>query len=193
VLRKTLLLVVAVFVVITPLAARAQTNYPIHIGIEVRDANGNLITADTGLHVGDIMNIVSDGWFADSDVTFTFFSDPILLGVRKADAQGIVRAQFAVPNVEPGMHTLRLTGTGADGKPRTVDFPIKVIGDSVVAGKTLDNVTGGATGSATGSSAFGKTGAAHAREIAAIGFALFAVGAALVLAVRRTRASHLPA
>jgi hypothetical protein len=190
VFRKTFVVIITVFLLVTTATmARAQTNYPAQSHIEVRDANGNLITADTGLHVGDPMNITSDGWQGGSTVTFTFFSSPILLGTAQADSQGVVRAMFRVPQVEPGMHTLRLTGVGADGNARTVDFPIKVIADSVVAGRTLD----AATGTGSGSSAFGKTGAAHAREIAAIGFALFAVGAALVLAIRRSRRGGLVA
>ena len=199
--RKTLTLLFAGLMLASlgTSVAHPQT-YPAQASIEVRDANGNLVTADTGLHVGDPMHIFSTGWMPGSTVSFTFLSEPILLGTQIADSKGEVRAVYLVPNVEPGMHTLRLTGIGADGKARTVDYPIRVLPNTAVAGATQDNpgaaagnVANGFTGSgvtngsANGSGSFGKTGADHIRELVAGGIALLAVGAALVLGVRRTR------
>lgn len=158
--------------------------YPVNSTFEVRDANGNLIDGTHGLHVGDMMNIVSAGWQPGSAVAFDFFSTAIHLGDVKADTGGVVRASYAVPQVEPGMHTLRLTGTGKDGQPRVVEYPILVIGNTAVLGRTLTNATGSGSSNA---GFFGKTGLDHAMNIAGIGLALLAVGLVLTLAVRRSR------
>ena len=182
------------FMLLSAGAALAQTNpYPARQSTVVRDANGNIIDGTHGLHVGDMMNIVSDGWLPNTPVSFDFFSTVIHLGDVNADSGGTVRASFPVPNVEPGQHTLRLTGLGADGKPRVVDYPILVLPNSAVLGSSLDNAATGGTGglarsgSARGSGFFGKTGLDHALDIAGVGLALLAVGLVLMLAVRRSR------
>jgi hypothetical protein len=162
--------------------------YPAQSSTVVRDANGNIVDGSRGLHVGDPMNIESTGWLPNSTVAFDFFSTVIHLGDVKADGVGTVRATFPVPNVEPGQHTLRLTGIGKDGKPRVVDYPILVIADSQVLGSTLNNATGsGANSVASGSGFFGKTGLDRALDIAGVGLAFLAVGLVLTLAVRRSR------
>lgn len=182
-LRKLLFLAFAAILLMSSDVAGAQTNYPVNATVEVRDANGNLITTEVGLFVGDPMNIVAGGWQAGATVTFTFFSDPIHLGTRVADGNGVVRATFPVPDVEPGLHTLRMTGIGADGQPRTVDWPVRVLARGTqVAGVTQDRPAAAGSGGA-----FGKTGMDSVKEIVAAGFALVAVGAVLVLAVRRSR------
>ncbi len=33
---------------------------------------------------------------------------------------------YLTPNVPLGMHTIKLTGTGADGQTRSLDWPVKV-------------------------------------------------------------------
>jgi hypothetical protein len=161
--------------------------YPANSSMVVRDANGNIIDGTHGLHVGDPMNIVSDGWLPNSSVAFDFFSTVIHLGDVAADASGTVRATFAVPNVEPGQHTLRLTGIGKDGQPRVVDYPILVLANSSVLGQTLSNATSGSSSGSGGSGFFGKTGLDHALDIAGVGLALLGVGLVLTLAVRRSR------
>jgi hypothetical protein len=163
--------------------------YPAKSSTVVRDANGNIVDGTHGLHVGDPMHIESDGWLAGTPVAFDFFSTVIHLGDVNADSAGVVRATFLVPRVEPGMHTLRLSGLGADGQPRVVDYPILVLADSQVLGQSVNNTTGGAR-SVGGSSVFGKTGLAHALDIAGVGVALLAVGLVLTLAVRRARSSN---
>lgn len=187
VLRRILGLLFAASLVLTANVAQAQTNYPATIVLEVRDENGNIITA--GVFVGDPMNIFSTGWQAGATITFTFFSDPIHLGTRVANASGEVRATFPVPDVEPGMHTLRLTGIGANGFDRTVDYPIRVL----ARGTQVGGVTQDRPAAASGGGAFGRTGLDNVADIVGVGFALFAVGAVLVLAVRRSRDGAVPA
>jgi hypothetical protein len=220
VVRKTFVLLVTLLCMAGATAALAQTNpgngqgggpgngpgngcgngqsngrnpncpYPANSAIAVRDRNGNIVDGTHGLRVGDAMDIVSDGWQPNSTVSIDFLSTVIHLGDVAADASGVVRASFPVPAVEPGQHTLRLTGIGQDGQPRVVEYPILVLSDaqtSNVLGKTLTNA-GGGSGSG-GSGFFGKTGLDHALDIAGVGLALLAVGLVLTLAVRRSRRS----
>ncbi|MEY2427076.1 MAG: hypothetical protein QOI61_2648 [Actinomycetota bacterium] len=189
--RRTFALLFAAFLLLSvgASAAQAQT-YPVNSTFEVRDANGNLITTDVGLYPGDPFTVTAGGWMPGTTVTVTFHSDPILLGTLVADAQGNVRGDYRVPEVPPGIHIVRLEGTGADGKPRTLEWAMRVLARAVVAGSSIDapGTNGAVGGTASGSSAFGKTGI-DAQNIAAFGFALLAVGAALVVAVRRQRAT----
>ncbi|HVV36788.1 MAG TPA: hypothetical protein VHC63_09325 [Acidimicrobiales bacterium] len=192
--KKTLLFLVTALMLASASAALAQTGtYPANSAIVVRDVNGNIVDGTHGLHVGDPMHIHSTGWKPGSSVAFDFFSTVIHLGDVNADASGAVDATFPVPNVEPGQHTLRLTGIGADGKPRTVDYPILVVPASQVLGSTLDSsgsssALGSSGGTSTGTGGvFGKTGLDHALDIAGVGLALLAVGLVLSLAVRRSR------
>lgn len=184
----TLLFVAFLFMGTGGAVAQAQT-YPVHATFEVRDANGNLITTDVGLYPGDPFSVVAGGWTVGTTVTVTFHSEPILLGALIADADGFVRATYRVPEVPPGIHTVRLQGTGTDGKPRTLEWAMRVLARPAAAGTpggASTNAARSAGSSGSRSSAFGKTGL-DAQEIAAFGFALFAVGAALVMAVRRQR------
>ncbi len=122
-IRKTLTLLFAAFLLMATGASVAQAQtYPVNATFEVRDANGNLITTDVGLYPGDPFSIVAGGWMVGTTVTVTFHSEPILLGTLVADAQGFVRATYRVPEVPPGIHTVRLQGTGTDGKPRSLFF-----------------------------------------------------------------------
>lgn len=175
--------------------AQAQSNYPTQATIEVRDENGQLV-GEAGVFVGDPLTVFSTGWAVEVFIQATWFSDPVDLGKHKTNAAGELRFTFSVPNTPPvpGIHTLRLEGTGANGEFRRVDVAIKVNqrpgsgtttsttlaggGGSNVLGKTTEN------GSTGGGSAFAKTGAFLARS-AYIGFALLAVGAALFVAVRK--------
>ncbi len=232
-IRKSLVACAAALFAIFTLVniARAQTNYPANATIEVRDANGNIITTDVAVQPGDPMQIFSTGWQPGATITFTFFSDPIILGYDVADARGEVDATFPVPDVEPGMHTLRLTGFGANGQQRAVDYPIRVAarpaatnppgaggagsgaggvgsgaggvagdgggsgslggsGSGLSSGSRLGSATGSGSGSGGAGGAFGLTGM-DADEFAKVGFALLAIGAALVVAVRRSRHREL--
>lgn len=196
---KKFVLVVVGALMLSASVATAQTNYPPTATIEVRDENGQLVT-EAGVFVDDPLNVFSTGWAVQVEIQATWFSDPIDLGKHKTDNKGELRFTFPVPDAPPvpGMHTLRLEGTGANGQFRRVDVAIKVNprsgstttttlaggsgsnnNGSNVLGKTVTN-----TGGSTGGSAFAKTGAFLART-AYVGFALLAIGAALFLAVRK--------
>lgn len=154
--RKLVVVFAASFLTAIAFAAHAQTNYPVQVTIEVRDSNGQDPSVGAGVAVGDPLNVRATAWLALSDVRAQFFSTPIELGTYKADKNGVLKFTFNVPNVEPGMHTLRLSGTGNDNKPRVVEAPIKVraasTGTGAGAGTGNGTATGAGTGSATGSS-----------------------------------------
>jgi hypothetical protein len=102
-------------------SAVAQTNYPLQPVIEVRDHQGNLVTAAHSACPRDGITVFSNGWKNLTDVDVTFHSDPVHIGTYKADDAGAVQFMFHLDDVENGLHTVRLEGTGANGAPRTVE------------------------------------------------------------------------
>ena len=182
--RKLLVLVAAVFVVATTggiaPAANAQTNYPVEPTCELR-ADGHVVNATVGVEPGEQVTAPCTRWAPNSVVQITFFSTPIDLGRHQTDSQGILHFSFTAPNVEPGVHTVRFEGTGANGQPRVVNLPLRILGSEA---------TGAPAGDA---SRFAKTGPSHLKEMLEIGFALLAAGIALVIAVRRSRQNSLTA
>jgi hypothetical protein len=168
--------------------AVAQTNYPLSSTIELRDANGNLITSTTPTCPEDGVTVHSTGWLATSAVHATFHSDPVDLGNHPADAAGVVDFTFRVANVEAGMHTLRLEGFGADGQPRVVEASIlcqcnpKPVPPVAVLGQTLNNLP--ATG---GQGFFARTGF-DGLKLLAVALDLVLIG--LVLRLAQSGALH---
>jgi hypothetical protein len=189
-MRRTLgLVLVGLFAIVAATGpAAAQTNYPAASAIELRDANGNLIDSTTPTCPEDGINVHSTGWLANSSVHATFHSDPVDLGVHPANASGVVDFFFRVSNVDPGMHTLRLEGLGADGQPRVVEASIlcqcnpKPAQPVAVLGQTQTNVAGSA-GTPTGASSgfFAKTGL-DVTTLLAVGIDLLLIGVVLHLA-----------
>ncbi|HVV37807.1 MAG TPA: hypothetical protein VHC63_14455 [Acidimicrobiales bacterium] len=175
--------------------AAAQTNYPLTSSIELRDANGNLVTSTTPTCPRDGITVHSTGWLPLSSVHATFHSDPVDLGSHPVDANGNLDFTFRVPNVENGLHTLILEGVGADGQPRTVQASIvcncnpTTTPTVAVLGQTLD-ATGGSSGasSATGSSTNGSVFATTGADIA--GLLAIAVDLILVGVVLRLVKQH---
>jgi LPXTG-motif cell wall-anchored protein len=114
--------------------------------------------------VGSMLTIDSPGWKANSDVTITLHSDPVVLATVTADTNGDVHATVQIPSgTATGAHTLELTGTDPAGAPRTVSTPITIAG----SGSSLP-----------------RTGAAIA-ALLLVGAVLFGVGAALSTARKR--------
>jgi hypothetical protein len=169
-------------------SASAQTNYPLEASIELRDANGRLLDANTQTCPADGISVRSTGWAGNAAIHATFHSDPVDLGQYGTDAQGVSTFTFRVANVVNGVHTLQLDGTGANGQPRHVEAAILCNCDQVgngggngaaVLGKTLDAPAGGG-------SVYALTGT-NAGTLAMIAFTLLAIGAALRLSTSRSR------
>jgi hypothetical protein len=170
--------------------AMAQTTYPVASAIELRDANGNLINSTTPTCPKDGISVHATGWLANSVVHATFHSDPVDLGPHAVDAAGALDFMFRVENVDPGMHTLHLEGTGADGQPRVIEASILCqctappAQPSAVLGETLASRSGD-TAARSGNGIFAKTGL-DVNTILAIAVDLVLVGVVLQLARPRT-------
>lgn len=182
-------------------SASAQTNYPVEATIELRDSNGQLLDAFTSVCPADGVSVMATGWSANSNVHGTFHSDPVDVGFHPTDAQGVVRFTFRVADVQSGLHTLRLEGTGANGQPRAVEAsmvckcpqppisgPVVTSGGgsgagTSVLGRTTDR---GAVNSNNGNLAFATTGA-NLRTLLWIGVDLLIVGYVIRVAQRKTR------
>ena len=196
IVRRVLTVALLLLTVVSARPAFAQT-YPAQATFEIRDANGNLITSTTGVCPGDGLFVHSTGWLGNSDAQVTFHSDPVNIGTFRANSSGVLDFSFRVPNVENGMHTLKVSGTGADGKPRVVEASIlcnctqPANGQpTAVLGSTLDafGKTGGSS-STGGGGAFAKTGA-DALKILFVAVDLVLVGFVLRMAVARSRQSR---
>jgi hypothetical protein len=68
------------------------------------------------------------GLSPNSEFSVYLFSDPTLLGVGKADAQGKFNASFLVDKDFPlGNHTLQINGVLANGKTSSISMPVSVV------------------------------------------------------------------
>ncbi len=93
--------------------------------VEVSTPGGGQVST---LVPGASVEVAASGFRAASSATVTLRSDPIVLGTATADATGAVRLVVEVPDgVEPGTHTIEVSGTGADGSPRVVSTRIEII------------------------------------------------------------------
>ncbi len=189
----------------TSAAAHAQTNYPMTTTLELRDSNGRLITAGESICPEDGVSVYSNGWAGSGDVSATFHSDPVDLGRHPTDGQGVLEFTFRVAEVTAGMHTLRLEGTGGDGRPRVVEAGIlcECKRSPVSGGSTTGGGNGGGNGAAAvlgqtvnRSGGVGGTGGALAyavtgfnpRLLLSVGFDLLVVGYALRRSTSLSRA-----
>lgn len=183
--------------------AQAQSNYPVASTIIITDQNGNVVTGSTEVAVGQKLTVTSNGWMPNSDVSLSFVcgsAQPVALGTFKADGAGVVHEDFIVPGGSAGNCALRLSGLGSDGNARTVEAPILVKGSASAANANPSGASAtpsaaqaaGATrgaGPNVAAAPFAKTGS-DVWRLAALGFALLAIGAVLVMAVRRGRGTH---
>ena len=76
------------------------------------------------------------GMAPNSEFAVYLFSDPILLGIGKTDAQGKFFASFPVTQELPiGDHTLQVNGLLPDGKTSSVSMPVVVV-DTIATAKS---------------------------------------------------------
>lgn len=71
-------------------------------------------------------------WAPNSTVEVLVFSEEgRLLGTAQTDADGNLNVDVTLPSdLEPGDHTLRFSGTNAEGEPQNVDIAFTVEGDA---------------------------------------------------------------
>lgn len=118
-MRRSLTVVLAGFAMLALAAAPALAQYP--------PAAPAVGVSDTVVTPGQPINVAGAGWLPNSEVTLTFFSDPVVLGTAVVDGNGEFTAQVTIPAAAtPGRHTLRTTGLGAGGQARTVDVALTV-------------------------------------------------------------------
>jgi LPXTG-motif cell wall-anchored protein len=162
---KKLLALAAVMLFATAGAVHAQ-DYP--------PAANSLVVSDTTVVVGQSVTLTSKTFLAGSQVTFTMFSAPIVLGTATANSSGVATLVTAIPGgVAAGSHRVEATGTGTNGQPLTVSSTITVGG--------------------TGGTNLPTTGSANTRPMTQIALGALAGGGLLVFLAsrRRSRAKHV--
>ena len=66
------------------------------------------------------------GFLPDTPVYVWLFSEPTLLGQLTVEADGTFDGSVSLVGIEPGQHTLQLTGTSTDGTRRTANLGVLV-------------------------------------------------------------------
>lgn len=150
--------------------ALAQDDYP-------PDPGPTAAVSDIVVVPGEAITVVGDGWQPGSTVTIDLGG--AVLGTAPVGQDGTFSTTVTIPaNTRPGAHTLRISGTGADGQPRTVTIAITVV---ETAGVGTPGVTPG-TGLPT-------TGGQPLLALFAATGLLVTGSAAVLVARRRNRAS----
>jgi hypothetical protein len=122
-----------------------------------------------------------------SEVSYTFFSDPVDLGTATADATGTATLTFDLPaGTTLGTHTVVAEGTNEFGQPDRNEV-------TVVVRDCSTTPPGGGGGGGTGGTGGGggtdlaRTGTDLSNPLR-LAVVLFAAGAALILAARKRQA-----
>lgn len=77
---------------------------------------------------GGQVTVRGQGWHAESEVTVTMRSEPVVLGVASTDADGAFSRSYGIPaDTAPGAHTITLSGMDVDGEPATVVLDLTVL------------------------------------------------------------------
>lgn len=127
----------------------ADPPQPVTIDVSGPEDLGQLAPGTTPiLQGGTAYPLNLQGFAADSPVAIGMRSDFRVLADTTADAAGAISAQIGIPSdVEPGDHMLIVSGTGDDGRPRTVEIPFWIAGGGPPAA-VLALIWGGAVGAA---------------------------------------------
>ncbi|NEM05846.1 fibronectin type III domain-containing protein [Geodermatophilus normandii] len=158
----------AVVPVGTPSAPSVPATVPTSNGDLTRPAGQSGSVA-----AGSAVEISGSGYLPGSTVSLIVYSTPQVVGSAVADENGRFTATVTLPaGLTSGAHTLVASGVDPSGNPRYLTLPVTVTG-------------GTATAATTGGLAY--TGASVALP-ALGGLAALALGGALVVAGRRTRA-----
>jgi LPXTG-motif cell wall-anchored protein len=132
---KKVVALVAMVLLVGATAAGAQ-EYP--------PAGDTVTVSDTTVEPGEPITVNAQVYQPSSTVTFTFFSEPVMLGTDTANGSGVASLTATIPaNATPGTHRIDATGTGADGQPLTVSVNVTVLG--ATAGSNLPTTGSGST------------------------------------------------
>lgn len=123
---------VVVLTMFTGSIASAQ-EYPVTAGtLSVQDTNtsadGDAATANDGhVAVGQELRIAGGGFEPGSEVTITIESEPVVLAVTIADANGEIDISVVIPEDMPvGDHALKAAGDSALGGRLVLEQPVTV-------------------------------------------------------------------
>lgn len=130
---------------------------------------------------GGTLSVDCEGWAANTTIEVTVFSGHgTVLGSAQTDANGNLSVDVTLPSdIEPGRHTLRLSGTNAQGEQQDVDLAF-----TVRAAAAADRGQPAAPGAAAGLPATGKDSVLFG--VLALG--LFTAGGGALYAARRRNA-----
>jgi LPXTG-motif cell wall-anchored protein len=164
---RRLLIVGAVVLTALAFAAPANAQYNGEVGgLTLTNGNG---TSGASCNPGGPLTATASGFQPGAQVTFTFNSDPVVLGTATAGDDGVASIQSTWPaNAADGTHTVTASGADGDG--------VFEIGASTVCGVS------------TSGGALPRTGSDSA-PLLQIAIALVAAGGILVLAARKRMAS----
>lgn len=88
----------------------------------ITDSNGSLI-----LTPGSKYSFTAEGFAPDSEIVIWLFSTPKKLGTAQTNSQGEALAEIiGALNLEPGQHTLQVSGTHPDGSTRALMISVTV-------------------------------------------------------------------
>lgn len=164
---RRLLIVGAVVLTALAFAPAAHAQYDPDVqGLTLTNGDGS---SGASCNPGGPLSISAQGFMPGTEVTFTFNSDPVVLGTATAGDDAVASLQSTWPaDAADGEHTVTASGTAADGS-----------GSLEVSASTVCGVsTGGAGG------ALPRTGSDSA-PLFQIAIALVAAGGILVLAARK--------
>jgi hypothetical protein len=115
-----------------------------------------------------------------STVTFTMYSEPVVLGTINANATGVARIEAKIPlDTVPGAHRIEATGTDANGNPVVLVFEFRVV---PAQGPVAE----------PGSGALPRTGSSSSLPMAQIAVATIVAGGFLLIMANRRRAAVVP-
>jgi hypothetical protein len=102
---------------------------------------------DTTPVAGGSLTVSGDGFAPVTEIRITMESDPVLLAITTADANGSFSVVVTIPTDAPvGSHTIKASGLDVDGVLRVLSLPITV-GRTITVGASTDKAPLAATGS----------------------------------------------
>ncbi len=128
-MRRILLVVSAAVAMTLVLLGPAAAQYP-----PLPEEGVDVAVSDATLLPGEPFTVTGDGWLPGSTVTFTLFSEPVVLGSAAVEDDTTFSARLEIPeNTAPGTHTLEISGTNDDGQPRVAELTLEVLGTAANA------------------------------------------------------------
>lgn len=135
---------------------------------------GGITVSDVTVTGGQSLLVTGDGFQAGSTATVTIESVEQTIGTAVVDAQGKVSTKVTIPtNLENGVHTIRIKGTGSNGQPRVLS--------------QLVTLTGAGTGTGTTGTGLARTGV-YVVPASVAGLGLLGTGVFLARTAKKKKA-----